>query len=323
TMGDPAGIGPELVAKVLADPGVWQECRPVVIGDPEVMANAAALANAPMRLYTVDSVHSATLSFPEIAIIPPAGLRVGEVPVGRVDPAMGRAAGLCLTEAMRLATRREVDGLLSAPVNKQALYLAGYHYADELELLAHLAQVESAYMAAVFGPVWTVCVANHIPFRQVVEHVKCSRIVGCVNRLHELLAAVGRVEPKIAVAALNPHGGEGGLCGREEVDEIEPAVVAARAQGLSVYGPVPADTVFARALRGEFDGVVCMYHDQAGIARKLLPSKESATLFIGLPVPCGTTSHGTAFDLAGKGIADATSLRTALHYTVLLARGRT
>lgn len=320
TMGDPAGVGPELVAKVVADSRTWQECRPVIIGDLEVMANAAALARAPIRLRIVEDVRSAGVSFPQVPIIAPAGLRVGVVPVGRVDPAMGRAAGLCLAEAMRLAARREVDGLVSAPVNKQALYLAGYHYADELEFLAHLAQVESAYMAGVLGTVWTVCVTNHIPFREVAEHVRCSRIVGCVKRLHELLAALGRVDPRIAVAALNPHGGEGGLCGREEVEEIEPAVAAVRAQGLRAYGPISADTVFARALLGEFDGVVCMYHDQAGIARKLLPSREGATLFIGLPVPCSTTSHGTAFDLAGKGIADVTSLRTALQYTVLLAR---
>lgn len=166
---------------------------------------------------------------------------------------------------------------------------------------------------------WTVTVTEHIPFKEIAAHIQKERILDRTRKLYDVLVRVGFAEPRIAVAALNPHAGEGGLFGTDEIDEIAPAVRAAQQDDINAVGPVPADAVFVRTQAGEFDGVVCMYHDQANIARKLQPSRAGATLFMGLPVVCGTTAHGTAFDIAGRGIADAGSMRDALEYVIRLA----
>ena len=161
-------------------------------------------------------------------------------------------------------------------------------------------------------------VTEHIPFRDILSFIKKDRILWYIHKMQNLLKQVGISEPSIAVAALNVHAGEGGLFGNEEIDEISPAIQEAREEGLDVEGPVPADMVFVRALEGDFHGVVFMHHDQANIARKLQPKDKGCTIFMGLPTPCGTTAHGTAFDIAGKGIADPGSLLSALEYTVQL-----
>jgi 4-hydroxy-L-threonine phosphate dehydrogenase PdxA len=172
---------------------------------------------------------------------------------------------------------------------------------------------------ATVDSIWTVSVAGHVSFRDVLDLIKKDKILWRIGKMNDVLKKVGFAKPRIAVVALNPHAGEGGLFGREEIDEIEPAIQEARAQGTNVEGPLPADMVFVRALAGVFDGIVCMYHDQANIARKLQPKRKGATIYMGLPVICGTTAHGTAFDKAGKGIADPGSLEAALQYVVQLS----
>jgi 4-hydroxythreonine-4-phosphate dehydrogenase len=232
---------------------------------------------------------------------------------------MGQAAALCLRKAFELAMDGQVQGVVSSPLNKEAFRLAGYNYADELEYLADMTKSRKLFLFGVANSVWTVMVTEHIAFRDIVNFIDKDRILVYIAKMHGVLVQAGISDPRIAVAALNVHAGEGGIFGHEEIDHIEPAIREAKQQGLNVHGPVPADIVFARALEGDFDGVVFMYHDQANIARKLQPRDKGATLFIGLPVPCGTTAHGTAFDKAGKGIADPGSLSAALEYTTKLA----
>jgi 4-hydroxythreonine-4-phosphate dehydrogenase len=323
TMGDAAGIGPEIVTKVLARREVHRRCRPLVVGDLGVMEQIGEVLGGLLpirpRFRLVEHVQDAEFAFPVIDVLCPEGAQVGRVEWGQLDAKLGAAAGKCLGDAYRLAMGSLVTGVVSAPLNKEAFHLAGYDYADELGYLADLTGSSRCYMMGVVRSVWTVALAEHVPFREIADRVKREDVLWHILAMDRTLKRSGIGAPRLAVAALNVHAGEGGLIGREEIDEIAPAVHDAQARGVDVTGPVPADMVFVRAFEGDFDGVVCMYHDQANIARKLQPKSEGATLFMGLPVACGTTAHGTAFDKAGQGIADPGSLAAALEYTIRLS----
>ena len=319
TMGDAAGIGPELIVKVLSQEKVHETCRPFVIGDPGVLTDICGVVGSSLRFRVIDALDEADFAPSMIEVLHPRGMRLDPVTMGEVSPETGEAAAVCLRKAYELAMDGEIQGVVSAPLNKEAFHLAGYHYSDELVYLADLTKSPASSMLGVMGSIWTIMVAEHVSFREIADLVKQDRILACIDEINNILQKVQTAKPRIAVAALNVHAGEGGLYGREEIDEIGPAIQTARELGLDVQGPVPADIVFVRALGGDFDGVVCMYHDQANIARKLQPKGEGATIFVGLPVVCGTTAHGTAFDKAGQGIADPGSLAAALQYTVRLS----
>jgi 4-hydroxythreonine-4-phosphate dehydrogenase len=324
TMGDAAGIGPEIVVKVLARKAVHETCRPLIVGDARVMGQIEAVLGESLetRLHfqPIEKVEDARYEYPAIDVLCPEGVDVGAVEWGKLDAKLGDAAGKCLGAAYQLAVEGSVAGVVSAPLNKEAFHLAGYDYADELAFLAAQTGSSKCYMMGVVRSVWTVALAEHVSFREIADLVRRDAIVWQIQAMDRILQRSGIEAPRLAVAALNVHAGEGGLFGREEIDEIEPAVRAAQAAGIQVEGPVPADMVFVRAFEGDFHGVVCMYHDQANIARKLQPKSEGATLFMGLPVVCGTTAHGTAFDKAGLGIADPGSLAAALEYATRLSR---
>jgi 4-hydroxythreonine-4-phosphate dehydrogenase len=277
---------------------------------------------ADLTFQPIEALSQAHFAFPEVDVLRPEGVRTQHVEWGQLDPAMGEAAALCLRKAIELAMVGQVQGVVSAPLNKEAFHMAGYDYLDELAYMADLTgSADTCIMGVMDDRVWTVSITEHIPFREIVPAIRRARIVAFVDKMSEVLHTAGLSAPRIAVAALNVHGGEGGLFGREEIDEIGPAIKDAQVRGIDARGPIPADTVFVRALEGEFDGVVCMYHDQANIARKLQPTSKRVTLFIGLPVVCGTTAHGTAFDKAGQGIANPGSLAAALKYVVMLSTG--
>jgi 4-hydroxythreonine-4-phosphate dehydrogenase len=324
TMGDAAGIGPEIVTKVLAQEAVHTKCRPLVVGDARVMEQIEAVLGSSLetrlRFRPVERMEDAAFALPTIDVLRPQGVEVRGAEWGKLDAAMGDAAGKCLGAAYQLAMRGSVAGVVSAPLNKEAFHLAGYDYADELAFLAEQTGSPKCYMMGVVRSVWTVALAEHVSFRAIADMVQRDEILWHILAMNRTLKQSGIDGPRLAVAALNVHAGEGGLFGREEIDEIEPAIRDAQAQGVNVEGPVPADMVFVRAFEGEFHGVVCMYHDQANIARKLQPKSEGATLFMGLPVVCGTTAHGTAFDKAGLGIADPGSLAAALEYVTRLSK---
>ncbi len=319
TMGDPAGIGPELIAKVLAAPASVASCRAFVVGDPAVLEDISCVVGTDHRFRLITSLSEAAFSRSEVDVLSPRGLHVQRVAWGQVDAGMGKAAALCLHAAAELALAGAIHGIVSAPLNKEAFHLAGYAYRDELAFLADVTGSSAPFILGVVGQTWTVTVTEHIPFKDIAGAIRRDRVLACITKLDASLRRAGYAEPRIGVAALNVHGGEGGLFGREELDQIGPAIEDARARSIEVEGPIPADAVFIRAFSGDFDGVVSMYHDQANIARKLQPRETGATLLLGLPVICGTTAHGTAFDIAGKGIADAGGLETALRWTVQFA----
>ena len=249
TMGDPAGIGPELVVKVLSDPSVWDICRPVVIADPAVMAENVRRLGAGMRFRQIAGVAEARFAPPEVDLLCPPGVRVESIAWGTVDAAMGKAATLCMREAYLLGMRNEVQGVACAPLNKQAFHMAGYDYFDEVAFLVDLTHSKEAYILGVTDTFWTVAMAEHVTFTRIAGLVTKDRILSRTRSLNDCLRRGGWAKPRLAVAALNVHAGEGGLFGREEIDEIEPAIEQARREGLNVQGPVPADAVFVRRAR--------------------------------------------------------------------------
>ncbi len=318
-MGDPAGIGPELVVKVLSHMNLSALCSPLVIGDAGVIEENIRRLGASLRLHPIAQIADARFAPSEIDVLCPPGVHVERIPWGTLDPAMGKVAALCLQQAYELALAGQVQGVAAAPMNKQAFHLAGYNYFDEVAFLVDITHSRDAYILGATDSFWTVAVSEHVPFTQIGEMIKKERILSRTRGLHDGMRRGGWQHPRLAVAALNVHGGEGGLFGREEIDEITPAIALARGEGIDVVGALPADTVFVRAREGEFDGVVCMYHDQANIARKLVSTRRGASIFMGLPVVCATTAHGTAFDKAGLGVAETGSMEAALTYAARLA----
>ena len=319
-MGDPAGIGPEIIVKLLADDSWHKRCHLFIIGDPQVMRDNAYALNAPLRFHAIDELADANEAPGRIDVLSPPGFELGPVPPPEVNAKSGEAAGRYLQLAYELAVQSHVQGVVMAPMNKESFRLAGYNYFDELEFLGDITGSPEAFILGAAGRIWAVAVTEHIAFKHIVSHIKRDRVLRYIGHMQNVLEKLGHAEPRIAVAALNPHAGEGGLFGTEEIDEIAPAVRDAVRDDIHVTGPVPADIVFKRALEGDFDGVVCMYHDQMNIARKLQARSDIATLWMGLPVIGATTAHGTAFDIAGKGIADPGSLRAALDYVIKLAQ---
>ena len=319
-MGDPAGIGPELIVKLLADDSLHERCRPFIVGALDVMRDNAAALDLPLRFRPIEIIDDARFSPDAIDVLNPPGFQLGPLPPPSVHPKLGEAAARYLALAYELALQGPVQGVVMAPMNKESFRAAGYDYYDELQFLAEITASAQPFILGAAGPVWAVAVTEHIPFKDIAPLITRERVRRYITYLQDALVKLGFAEPRIAVAALNPHAGEGGLFGREEIDQIAPALRDAVRDDIRAEGPVPADIVFKRALAGDFDGVVCMYHDQMNIARKLQPRGDIATLWLGLPVIGATTAHGTAFDIAGQGCADPGSLRAALDYAIRLAR---
>jgi len=319
TMGDAAGIGPELIVKVLSQRHAFEICRPLVIGSPWVIKDIAEKLDGGIQIRTVRDVSQARFELSFIDVLCPEDVHLMNVTYGKLNPELGKSAAICIQKAFDLAMEGEVQGVISTPINKEAFHSAGYEYKDELQYMADITDRQNVFMFGVANSVWTAMVTEHIAFREIPKFIKKERILHYIYQIQKVLKKVGISEPSVAVAALNVHAGEGGLFGNEEIDEIEPAIKEAEENGVKVEGPIPADIVFVRALENDFNGIVYMYHDQANIARKLQPKEKGCTLYMGLPVPCGTTAHGTAFDKAGKGISDPGSLALALEYTVRLS----
>lgn len=315
--GDPGGIGPEIVTRVLADDAVRRAALCSVIGDIGVVRAAAKATGVPAELFTPSDRPTPDPESP-VSVITPAGAAIEHHRWGALDREYGRHAARCMEHALDPALG--FDGLVCAPMNKEAFHLAGYDYPDELAYMADLTDSPAAGILGYVDGLWTTTLSEHVPFAAVREYVRTDRILERIETLDGVLVGAGCAAPRIAVAGLNPHAGEGGQVGREEIDEIAPAVEEARNRGVRATGPVPADMVFVLGSRGDFDGVVSMYHDQANIARKLLGT--GCTVYHGLPVPAATTAHGTAFDIAGTGAADDGSLRQATELVITMAARR-
>jgi 4-phospho-D-threonate 3-dehydrogenase / 4-phospho-D-erythronate 3-dehydrogenase len=322
TMGDPAGIGPEIVMRALAHDDVYAWCRPLVVGDAARLRQAGAIVQTKLSLAAVGNGRPAafapgTVDVVDLALVPP------DLPFGEVSPVAGEAAYRFIERACRMAVAGEADAICTAPISKEALHAAGHRYPGHTELLAELTGTPEVSMMLTAPKLRVIHVTTHMGLIDAIEKIDAPLVERTIRRGHATMAAAGIAQPRIGVCGINPHAGERGLFGRgEEEEKIEPAVVACRAHGIRVEGPLPADTLFFRAARGDFDLVVAMYHDQGHGPIKVLGIEAGVNITVGLPVVRTSVDHGTAFDIAGKGCADERSLLEALRQAVELARRR-
>lgn len=310
TMGDPAGIGPEVVLKAVAEEEIRRACIPVIIGDAQLLAHTART----LDLQSGYDIVRADEPFPEHSepVIYHLDNIAGFIEPGIESGAAGKAAGGYIEAAVELCAAGSIDAVATAPINKRALFLGGYSFPGHTEFFAHLTGSEDYAMAFVAGNLRIVLLSTHVPLAEAIRLVERDRIVSRINLTNRELQRWGIEKPRIAVAALNPHGAEGGLFGVEEASEIMPAIDACRRDEINVQGPFSADTVFLRASRGEFDGVIACYHDQAMIPVKCLSFGEAVNVTLGLPFIRTSVDHGTAFDIAGKGLAEHSSMVAAI-----------
>lgn len=311
TLGDAAGIGAELIARLLAEPGVGEQARIVLVADDWQWQQGQQLAGTDHQLPIVTRFaeaheHQGPVLL-KVDTLAPTQARYAEV---------SGACGASTLEILRLcldaAQAGEVDAICFAPLNKHAMKLGGLQHEDELHFFAEYLGVEGYFCEFnTLGHLWTSRISSHVPLKDAAQYVTQERIVAASKLIHEALLLAGFESPRVAVAAFNPHAGEGGTCGREEIDVIAPAVAQCQAEGYPVSGPYPADTLFIRARDGDFDAVVTMYHDQGQIAIKLLGFSQGVTVQGGLPIPITTPAHGTAFDIAGQGKARVGPTRNA------------
>lgn len=308
TLGDPAGIGPELVARLLAREGVTSAANIVLVGDPWLWEDGQRIAGTALALQPVASLaevraraNAATAAFLAIDTVRPEQVRRGHA-----NAAGGASVLSALNHCLDAAQAGLIDAICFAPLNKQAMKLGGLQHQDELHYFAQYLGV-SGYVCEfnTLRGLWTSRISSHVPLRDVPRYIERQRIIDATTLIYRSLQANGVPHPRVAVAGLNPHNGDGGTCGREEIDVIAPALAELAAAGIHVTGPFPADTIFLRARDGELDAIVTMYHDQGQIALKLLGFSQGVTVQGGLPVPITTPAHGTAYDIAGEGRANS------------------
>lgn len=315
TLGDPAGIGPEICARVLAQSDLPE--YPVVLGDPAVLEQAAERLGLSLRLHRITAPWEDG-PFPSDCIpVLATGPSAASVEVGVVSREGGEAAFDAIKTGIDLSLKGVLSGIVTAPINKEAFAAAEVPFPGHTEMLAHYAGAEVAMMLAN-DDIRTVLTTIHVPLRQAVDMITRESVLRAIRLAHRGALALGIDAPRIAVAGLNPHAGEGRLFGDEDADEIAPAIDAAQAEGINASGPWPGDTVFMAARQGAHDVVVAQYHDQGLIPVKYMGLAEGVNITLGLPFIRTSPDHGTAFDIAGKGIADPSSLRTALNYALQL-----
>jgi 4-phospho-D-threonate 3-dehydrogenase / 4-phospho-D-erythronate 3-dehydrogenase len=320
TMGDPAGIGPEVVLKAVAEEEVHSVCQPVIIGDAQVLAHNARTLDLQCG-YEIIRRDEVLPEESDQPIIYHLDNVQGHVEPGIESGAAGKAAAGYIESAVSLCAAGEIEAIATAPINKRALFLGGYSFPGHTEFLAHLTGIDDYAMGFVAANLRVVLISTHVPLVDAIRLVRRDRFEKTIRLTDHELRRWGIERPRIAVAALNPHGAEGGLFGIEESSEIAPAVEACRAlDQINVRGPFSADTVFLRASRGEFDAVVACYHDQAMIPVKCLSFGEAVNVTLGLPFIRTSVDHGTAFDIAGKGIAEHSSMVAAIRLAAELSR---
>jgi 4-hydroxythreonine-4-phosphate dehydrogenase len=322
TMGDAAGIGPEIIVKSLTVKKTYDLCRPLIIGERAVMEKAALIVKAPVTVRGIGKVGEAHFVYGTLDVLDLGNLPA-DLPFSKVDGRAGKAAYEYVEKAVRLAMEGELDAVATAPLNKEALKAGGCSFPGHTEILAHLSGTRDFSMLLVSKKLKVIHVSTHVSVRDACNLVKKERVFRVITLADEAMRSLGIASPRIAVAGLNPHAGEGGLFGTEEIEEIVPAIERARAGGIDASGPVPPDTVFFRAaLRREFDIVVVMYHDQGHIPLKLQGFEDGVNVTVGLPFVRTSVDHGTAFDIAGTGTADSRSMTAAIRAAARMARTR-
>ncbi|MFJ5381665.1 4-hydroxythreonine-4-phosphate dehydrogenase PdxA [Cupriavidus sp. CER94] len=322
TMGDATGIGPEVIVKSLAHESVYAQCRPLVIGDARRLEQAGRLVNSTLKVRAIASPDEARFEMGTIDCID-LGLIPEDLPFGKLSAVAGDAAFRYIERAVQLTQQEKIDAICTAPLNKEALHAGGHKFPGHTEMLAHLTGTPEVSMMLVAPKLRVIHVTTHIGLMDAIRKIEPGLVQRTIERGNTTLKRAGIAAPRIGVCGINPHAGENGLFGQgEEEQKIIPAVEALRAQGVDVEGPLPADTLFYRAGRGDFDLVVAMYHDQGHGPVKVLGLEAGVNITVGLPVIRTSVDHGTAFDIAGKGIADERSLLEALRQGAELATRR-
>jgi len=322
TMGDAAGSGPEIITKALTDPEVRAVCLPVVVGDAAAMQAALEITGAPGEIRVIEKLSAALFRDSIIEVIDLHNIRLDRLTRGRVDPMAGKAAYEYIKLATEMTLAGECDAMVTSAINKEALNKAGYHYDGHTQLLAELCGASNVAMMLVSGKLRVSHVTTHVSLFRAIELVRPERILTVLRLTDEAVRQMGVAEPHIAVAGLNPHSGEGGLFGDEEMRYITPAIEEVRRQGLNVTGPLPPDSVFLRTSEGQFDAAIAMYHDQGHIAVKMLGITHGVNVTLGLPIIRTSVDHGTNFGKAGKGTADPTSLIEAIKLAGVMCLNR-
>ncbi len=323
TMGDPAGIGPEVTVRALADPAVRRAARPIVIGDARVIAAAASLVGVALAVRALAAPDAAAGAPDAIEVLDLANADPAAFAPGRVSALCGRAAYAYIERAVALATAKEIDGIVTGPISKEALAAAGLRHSGHTEILAELTGTRAYAMLLMGRELRVIHVTTHVALRRVPELVTRERVLRTIRLGHQAMRRLGIAAPRLAVCGLNPHAGEAGLFGDEEQVAIGPAIADARAESIDASGPWPADTVMSRARGGEFDCVVAMYHDQGHTpvktlgfrydeSRKAWTGMSGVNVTVGLPVLRVSVDHGTAFDRAGRGTANPESMIEAI-----------
>lgn len=332
TMGDPASIGPEITVKALANKEIYEQCRPLVIGDAAVMTEACGIVGREdIEIHPVQSVEEALFRPGIIDVYDMKMVDVKALRRGEVSQMAGEAAYRYVEKVIRMAMDGEIDGTVTNAFNKEAINLAGHHYSGHTEIYADKTGAKKYTMMLAHENVRVVHVSTHVALREACDRVKKERVLEVIRIANQACRDLGIPDPKIGVAGLNPHSGENGLFGLEEIEEIIPAIETARAEGIQADGPVPPDTIFSKARGGWYDMVVAMYHDQGHIPLKVIgfvynqeaqkwDAVAGVNITLGLPIVRSSVDHGTAFDQAGQGIANEISLMNAIEYGIRLSK---
>ncbi|HEY4787206.1 MAG TPA: 4-hydroxythreonine-4-phosphate dehydrogenase PdxA [Bacteroidales bacterium] len=331
TMGDPAGIGPEIAAKTFADREIFGKCNPVLIGNVVTMKKAIAIAGVNLSVLQISDISKARFEPGFINIYETGETETSQISYGKVSALAGDMAFRAVKTAIELAMTKKVDGTVTGPIHKEAINKAGHHFSGHTEIYAHFTGTPKYAMLLVDENIKVIHVTTHVSLRKACDLVKKDRILDVIRLMDDGLKKLGISSPRIGVAGLNPHSSDGGLFGDEEANEIMPAIELARKEYINADGPVPADTLFALANGGKYDGCVAMYHDQGHIPFKLLGfnwDKEKKTMksvrgvniTLGLPIIRTSVDHGTAFEIAGKGLASPDALLHAIDYAVKLCK---
>ena len=319
-LGDGAGVGPEIVAKCMVSGFLNEHCRPILIGDRRIIERALSMIGGKAEIKEISDPSEANWDGEAYNMLNRNNLDPNDAPIGKLTVACGKANLDMLTYAVKLYKEKKIEGFCFAPLNKAGMKEAGCPFESEHHLLAHEFNHTAPFGEInVCADLWTTRTTSHIPIKEVSSHLTVDSIMRAITLANVSLKNSGLAKPRLAIAALNPHAGENGLCGTEEIDVIKPAIEKAQSQGIDAQGPFPSDILCIRAFRGEFDGVVTMYHDQGQIALKLKGFDQGITIAGGLPCPIVTCAHGTAYDIAGKGIVKTSAFENAVKMCTKMA----
>ena len=324
TMGDPAGVGPEIACKMFAERTIYDFCRPLIVGDSACLNEGMKVGKVTLQLNSIQRPREGKFVPGIIDVIDLHNVDVKQLKMGEPQAMAGKACVEYIKKAVELATVGEIDAIVTGPINKKAMNMGGYKYSGHTELLADLTKTKDFAMLLVTGPLKVIHVSTHVSLAEAIRRVQKDRIMTVIKLADQALRELGVPHPRIAVAGLNPHAGEDGMFGNEEIDTIAPAIEAAKKTGIDVSGPIAPDTIFMRAKKGEFDVVVAMYHDQGHVAIKMLGFELGVNVSIGLPIIRTSVDHGTAYRRAGRklGTGDPSSLIEATRLAAQMARSR-